>query len=188
MKLPKLLGKHTNKIVTIVIILGVVALVGALLKYNNDKSVLSDGMMNIDNAPAANGEAANGDAPADAPVVVGASESDADDFLSVSGLETTKPSQKNCNDQPMMDPKELLPSDANNEWSNIAPSKDLANIPLINAGHHIGVNTIGSSLRNANLQVRSEPVIPKTNTGPWNNTTIEPDTSRKAFEIGTQMQ
>jgi hypothetical protein len=42
---------------------------------------------------------------------------------------------------------------------------------------------VGSSLRNANLQLRSEPIIPKTNTGPWNNTTIEADTYRRALEI-----
>ena len=67
-----------------------------------------------------------------------------------------------------MDPKELLPTDKNNEWSNIMPNNDLKNIHMINAGHHVGINTVGSSLRNANLQIRSEPVIPQGNVGPWN--------------------
>ena len=85
----------------------------------------------------------------------------------------------------MMDPKELLPTDNNNEWSNIMPSEDLKNVGMLNAGHHVGINTVGSSLRNANLQIRSEPVIPQTkNVGPWNNTTIEPDNLRRALEIG----
>ena len=40
------------------------------------------------------------------------------------------------------------------------------------------------SLRNANLQVRSEPANPQLNVGPWNNTTMEPDTMRVPLEIG----
>ena len=60
---------------------------------------------------------------------------------------------------------------------------DLKNINLLSAGANYGINTVGSSLRNPNLQLRSEPIIPKTNTGPWNNTTIEADTYRRALEI-----
>ena len=37
---------------------------------------------------------------------------------------------------------------------------------------------------NANLQVRSEPTIPKGNVGPWNNTTIEADNLRRNLDIG----
>ena len=91
-----------------------------------------------------------------------------------------------CNNQQLSDPKELLPSDSNNEWSNIMPNNDLKNVQMLSAGHHIGVNSVGSSLRNANLQLRSEPVIPQSNIGPWNNTTIEPDNLRRPMEIGTQ--
>ena len=55
---------------------------------------------------------------------------------------------------------------------------------FLTAGHNFGTNTVGSSLRNANLQVRSEPVIQKVNTGPWNESTIDADTTRKSLEIG----
>ena len=55
---------------------------------------------------------------------------------------------------------------------------------LLQAGHHIGINTVGSTLKNANLQVRSEPVIPKTSVGPFLNSSIEPDCSRPKLEIG----
>ena len=60
---------------------------------------------------------------------------------------------------------------------------DLKNINLLNAGANYGINTVGSSLRNPNLQLRSEPIIPKVNIGPWNNTTIEADTFRRSLEI-----
>ena len=51
-------------------------------------------------------------------------------------------------------------------------SGDLKNVSLLKAGYHIGINTVGQSLRNANLQLRSEPANPQLNVGPWNQTTI----------------
>lgn len=186
MKLKKLFGKRMYNFMTIIMIVGFVALVGFLYKYNSDKSVLNDGMKSKLSPSLVNGGPSEAPPAEGAETVVGAGASATNDFLSVSGMETTKKPQSSCNNQPMMDPKDLLPTDKNNEWSNIAPSKDLANIPFVNAGHHIGVNTVGSSLRNPNLQVRSEPVIPQTNTGPWNNTTIEPDVTRKSLEIGAR--
>ena len=63
-------------------------------------------------------------------------------------------------------------------------SGDLKNVSLLKAGHHIGINTVGQSLRNANLQLRSEPANPQLNVGPWNQTTITPDMQRRPLEIG----
>ena len=74
----------------------------------------------------------------------------------------TKPKVSSCNNEPVMNPKELLPSDS--EWTNIAPTKGLENVSFLSAGHNFGTNTVGSSLRNANLQIRSEPAIQKVNT------------------------
>jgi len=44
---------------------------------------------------------------------------------------------------------------------------------------------VSSSLRNANLQLRSEPANPQQDVGPWNNTTISPDINRRPLEIGS---
>ena len=55
---------------------------------------------------------------------------------------------------------------------------------LLSAGHHIGIDTIGQSLRNANQQLRSDPVISKQDVGPWHNSTIEADTTRIPLELG----
>ena len=65
---------------------------------------------------------------------------------------------------------------------------DLQNVNLLKAGHHVGVNTVGQSLRNANLQVRSEPANPQNNVGPWMNSTMEPDTMRVPLELGCGSQ
>jgi len=91
-----------------------------------------------------------------------------------------------CAKQQVVDPSELLPRDNNSEFSKLNPmgSGDLKNVSLLKAGHHIGINTVGQSLRNANLQLRSEPANPQLNVGPWNQTTISPDMQRRPLEIG----
>jgi len=84
--------------------------------------------------------------------------------------------------------KDLLPNDAQNLiWSKINPSSQ-ANIEdqnFLTAGYHIGVNTIGQSLRNANLQVRSEIPNPQVAVSPWLISTIEPDIRSTTLEIGS---
>jgi len=39
-------------------------------------------------------------------------------------------------------------------------------------------------MKNANLQLRSDPTIAKQNVGPWNNSTYEPDLARVPLELG----
>ena len=87
-------------------------------------------------------------------------------------------------------PEELLPADQNNEWSKLNPvgTGDLNNVNLLKAGYHTGIDTVGSSLRNANLQIRSEHPNPTTNVSPWMNTTIESDTMRVPLELGSRNQ
>ena len=55
---------------------------------------------------------------------------------------------------------------------------------MLKSGHHIGVNTVSSSLRNANQTLRSDPPIPVQNVGPFLNSTIGPDKWRVPFELG----
>lgn len=91
-----------------------------------------------------------------------------------------------CTQKSVVDPGNLLPIDSNNEFSKMNPvgAGDVANVSLLKAGFHIGINTVGQSLRNANLQIRSEPANPQLDTGPWNGSTIGPDFNRRALEIG----
>jgi len=85
-----------------------------------------------------------------------------------------------------MSPADLLPKDTNSQWAQLNPAGqgDLANINLLKAGYHIGIDTVGQTLRNANLQIRSEPANPQVNVGPWNLSTIEPDFLRPPLELG----
>jgi len=83
-------------------------------------------------------------------------------------------------------PSDLLPHDMNSQWGdlNTVNKGNIAMPDLLQAGYHIGLDTIGQSLRNANLQERSDPIIPVMETGPWNKSTIEPDYGRVPLELG----
>lgn len=85
-----------------------------------------------------------------------------------------------------LDASELLPNDGNSDFASVFPNgKDgLENVNMLKAGHHIGINSVSSSMRNANLQLRSEIPNPTVSVGPFNQSTIQPDTMRKEFEVG----
>jgi len=87
---------------------------------------------------------------------------------------------------PTANPVDLLPKDDNSQWQALNNLNGAnINMPdLLQAGIHIGLDTIGQSLRNANLQERSDPIIPVVDTGPWNKSTIEPDLGRVPLDIG----
>ena len=100
------------------------------------------------------------------------------------------PSNINMNsaNKAIPNPSDLLPINNNNLWANSIPQADadLKNINLLNPSQLVGINTQGSSLRNSNLQLRSEPANPRMNTNcPWNISTIETDQFRKPLEIGS---
>lgn len=86
------------------------------------------------------------------------------------------------------DPALLLPNDTNKEWANLNPqgNGNLKNANLLSTTFLVGADTVGSTKKNMNLQIRSEPIIPQNaiNTGPWQHSTIDPDLMRKPLEIG----
>jgi hypothetical protein len=90
--------------------------------------------------------------------------------------------------QSVANPSDLLPKDENSQWSALNPTSmnkgDVLMPDLLQAGYHIGLDTIGQTLRNANLQLRSDPIISKNDIGPWNQSTIEPDYGRVPLELG----
>jgi len=108
-------------------------------------------------------------------------------FASANGIQTSNPGvPASCANANLQNPAELLPKDTNSQWAQLNPSGkgELSNINLLKAGYHIGIDTIGQTLRNANLQIRSEPPNPQVYVGPWNMSTIEPDFMRPPLEIG----
>ena len=106
------------------------------------------------------------------------------------GIQTvTSGVPSSCNRQDIANPTELLPRQ-DNDFGNMNQngSGDLENINLLKAGYHAGIDTVGSTLRNSNLQLRSEPPNPTSKVSPWMNSTIEPDLMRVPLEIGCGSQ
>lgn len=89
-----------------------------------------------------------------------------------------------CYPREQLNPMDLLPSDPNSQWAQVNPTGagDIQGKNFLSAGALIGINTIGQSMRNANLQLRAEPPNPQVQPGPWNQSTIEPDLSRRPLE------
>lgn len=83
---------------------------------------------------------------------------------------------------------DLLPKDAaNSKWAQMNPAGqgDLRDQNFLTAGYNIGINTVGSSMKNPNLQLRSEPPNPQVPVSPWNISSITySDVNRRPLEIG----
>ena len=166
---------------TFFIVLALVVLIVGLNYYSNNKSSLMSGFSSLETSSSSQKQ----ENVVENQEINGISNSP-DVGAPISGIQGQKVNSGNCSVKQISDPADLLPKDTNSEWAQLNPNGvgDLQNVSLLKAGHHIGINTVGSNLRNANLQVRSEPVIPKNNVGPWLNSTIEPDCSRPKLEIG----
>jgi hypothetical protein len=90
-----------------------------------------------------------------------------------------------CYPRDQLTPAELLPKDPNSVWAQQNPmgQGSLKGKNFLSAGALIGVNTVGQSLRNANLQLRSEPANPQVPVSVFYNSTIAPDSNRRDLEI-----
>jgi hypothetical protein len=95
-----------------------------------------------------------------------------------------------CYPREQLNPMDLLPEDSNSQWAQVNPTGagDIQGKNFLSAGALIGINTIGQSLRNANLQLRAEPPCPQSAVSPWNISTIEPDFGRVPLELGAGRQ
>jgi len=177
---------------TIIILLVVVFGIGYLLRYMNNKGRYgpeymtsnSQGSVYQQSKPSKKGSMSASQTGVIPSEPLGQNEI----FASVSGISTpNKGMPTSCSKPNIQNPSELLPRDSNSQWAQLNPSGkgDLANINLLKAGYHIGIDTVGQSLRNANLQIRSEPPNPQTYVGPWQQSTITPDFMRPPLEIGS---
>ena len=79
---------------------------------------------------------------------------------------------------------DLLPKPGNKDGSfgEFAPSNPLANQNFLDTQKLIGVDSVGSSLKNANYSLRRDPPITKTNTGPFLGSSISADLLRRPLD------
>ena len=68
------------------------------------------------------------------------------------------------------------------DFGEFAPQPAALTQNFLTATQAQGIDTKGSSLRNANLQLRSEPPNPRRAVGPWLTSTIDPDLMRRPLE------
>jgi hypothetical protein len=98
------------------------------------------------------------------------------------------PNKNETSSQPLM-AKDLLPrDDPMNNWNLSNPQQNghLGDKNFLETAHFYGIATSSGSLRNANLQIRSDPIVQKTeNLSPWLNATYTADLNRRQFEIGS---
>ena len=166
--------KPSQNFFGVILALLVVVFIAVLFRYNGSKSVSVDKMTNYGPSSYSQGQNDLSMNPVSASTLQG------NNFLQVGSNQAVPETNA-----PKMNPRDLLPNDSNSEWASSNPaSRDLTGLNLLDATETIGINTIASSSRNTNLQIRSEPIIPKAVIGPWNQSTIEPNPYQKPFEIG----
>ena len=163
---------------------------------NNVETFYADGE-DVEDAPTQNVVGANEVDSEDEEEEVNASEGEGDENVTFRNVPENQPEpQQNntetgrlpteCYPKDTLTPQDLLPQDSNSTWAQTVPAGQgsLGDQNFLNAGFHVGINTVGQSLRNANLQLRSEPANPQMKVSPWLQSTIDPDVNRKALEIG----
>ena len=98
---------------------------------------------------------------------------------------TSNFAQLDCYPKDQLVSSDLLPRDGAFAESNPQGQGHLSNRNFFESGYHAGLNTQSSTLKNANRQLRSDPIIPRKEVGPWAQSTYDADTNRRGFEIGS---
>jgi len=171
-KFSKLLSGQTFLIILIVVVLGF-----GVYSYSDNKHGSYDGFAGASYSPQAS-------IPPVVPQVSVPAISPSP--VDVPSMSATSAPSGGYSAKAVANPSDLLPQDSNNQWSQLNPvlSNNQQFPDLLQAGYHIGLDTIGQTLRNPNYQLRSDPIIPKQEIGPWNQSTIEPDYGRVPLEVG----
>lgn len=89
-------------------------------------------------------------------------------------------SNQNCEPEDLFDVDKYLPQEVNDDWFEVQPEPiSVKNRHLINVTKPIGINTIGTSLKNASWDIRGTPSCPKQVISPWLQSSIEADINLK---------
>jgi hypothetical protein len=76
----------------------------------------------------------------------------------------------------------LLPQETQPDWFEVMPEPiKVKNRHLVNVTRPVGINTIGSSLKVPNYDLRAAPVCPQFVVGPWNQSSVSSDINRKSL-------
>jgi len=102
--------------------------------------------------------------------------------LGVPGVNSVVDNSGNGGDSSQLGASDLLPKNSK-MFAELHPNGDgPLDRNFLTSSFHIGIDTVGQSLRNANTGLRSEPANPQQVVSPWNNTTIGTDLTRRPLE------
>jgi hypothetical protein len=191
--------KYPGRFLFAIVLAAIAITVGMqLYKYNSSKGAVTDGMSGnqVYDQTAALAGSQSDDASASAACCTGMNANfqaaeplgQNENYAAITGVTSGADGlPPSCSQGNIANPADLLPRNSDSEkWAQLNPggAGSLGGVNLLKAGSLIGVDTTLGSLRNANLQVRSEPPNPQVSVGPWNNTTITPELSRRPLEVG----
>jgi hypothetical protein len=78
--------------------------------------------------------------------------------------------------------EDYLPKEKKDDWFEVMPEAiSVKNRHLINVTRPVGVNTIGTTLKNPSYDIRGNPPCPKFVVSPWMQSSYEPDTNIKGL-------
>jgi hypothetical protein len=89
--------------------------------------------------------------------------------------------RKELSDEEKFNASALLPKEEKQDWFDDVTPQKIKNRHLINIYRPIGVNTVITSRKNPSLDLRGNPVNPKTFVSPFLNSSIEPDVNARGI-------
>jgi hypothetical protein len=93
--------------------------------------------------------------------------------------------QRKMRDVDKFNAEAMLPKEKHKDWfDDPYESTSVKNTHLINIYRPIGINTVSTTLKNANRQLRADPACPKIGSiSPFLNSSIEPDTNIRSQSL-----
>jgi len=89
--------------------------------------------------------------------------------------------RKELSDEDKFNASAMLPKEERQDWFEDVTPQKIKNRHLINIYRPIGVNTVITSRKNGSLDLRGNPVNPKTFVSPFLNSSIEPDVNARGI-------
>jgi hypothetical protein len=93
----------------------------------------------------------------------------------------TGKARRELSEEEKFNASELLPKEERQDWFEDVTPQKIKNRHLINIYRPIGVNTVITSRKNGSLDIRGNPVNPKTFVSPFLNSSIDPDVNARGI-------
>lgn len=90
--------------------------------------------------------------------------------------------KRKITDEDIFRAEDYLPQEMNKDWFEVMPEPiSVKNRHLINISRPVGINTVGTTLKNPSYDIRGTPPCPKFVVSPWLQSSYEPDINNKGL-------